>query len=279
MSKLDTRFKILTNTTKLIGELDKLGISGVASKYKIAYMSLYTWLKRNLQPKDFNKLTKASQKRNYDKRRMSKESLNNILKDENLVQVGSTLRSMRQSSGLTLKELAKLIKVSDKKLTAIENAKDSLTDDLASKIGNIIAEKLDLAYVAGLFDRKSSITITRISQKKKSKFSYPTSENYNYIPRVVFSTKHKILVDIILKIMGVGFYTYLKASKLHQFSAFSKNAETVLTKLYPYIKLKRPVIDEILKLRKLQNKTKGKAKQTEAYAKAKAKIWEESKKY
>lgn len=169
---------------------------------------------------------------------------------------GLVLKSLREASNLSQRDLANLAGVSRTKIFDIEQGKSSAVA-LADKINTIIAERLDLAYVAGLFDRKSSITTLKNKpdyvKRGPGRVDNPSP---HYVVRVEFLSRHKLLIDIIHKVFKCGSITTIKQDgqvRYWKFMAWSKNAERVLEELYPYLRLKRQQAELLLQLRFLQN--------------------------
>jgi transcriptional regulator with XRE-family HTH domain len=166
----------------------------------------------------------------------------------------SILKALRESSGISQRELAKEAGVSRTAIYDTEQGKRDLPADVMDKISAVIAEKIELSYVAGLFDRRSRISILKVHPPKVRTQSR-SSVSPHYIARVEFSSVHPLLLEVIQKVFKCGtFYHSPKKNPVtHGFMAWSFNAEQVLTQLLPYIKLKRPQIQKILELRAIQN--------------------------
>jgi transcriptional regulator with XRE-family HTH domain len=176
------------------------------------------------------------------------------------------LKSVRLASNLSQNKLGKMSGVSNNYISEIEAGKYNPSSDVLDKLSGTLSQFIDLSYVAGLYDRKSSITILRVKQisskeKTSGKWHGGWSQGYGYLARVEFRSKHKFLVELIQKVFGCGSITHTKYSKDPEktcwtFMAWSDNAEQVLDKIYPYIKLKRQQCDLIFKLRELQKNNK-----------------------
>lgn len=171
---------------------------------------------------------------------------------------GELLKSVRLNAGLSLRDLAKETGISFQTISDLERGHSKLTEDRVDLLSSALARFVDTAYVAGLFDRKSSIGILKVKpvtrEKLKEKQNGGSVTGPTYLVRVEFRTKHKLLVDLIQKIMGCG--TFTNVNNTHIFMAWSANGERVLNTLMPYLKVKRRQAELCLELRDMQNDNK-----------------------
>ncbi len=149
----------------------------------------------------------------------------------------NVLKGLREAAGLSQRDLAKEVGISRTKVYDLENKKD-LTVQEAELFSESLAKTIDLAYVSGLFDRASIFSITRIAPGKL----HDHQKSPAYVASIRFSSNHKILVDILKQVFGVGKVCPQKQtdSKIRWiYYAHNKNVDTVLEKLIPYLRLKR----------------------------------------
>lgn len=167
------------------------------------------------------------------------------------------IKEIREGLGLSQTELAKDSGVSRSFLSEIEGNKKTFSDETADKLSTSIAKFMEISYIAGLFDRRSTIDILRITQSnKKTEWNGGWTLSEGYIARVEFRSKHKILTNIVKNFFGCGSLTSTKqanGTKNYTYMAWSENAEDVLNTLLPYLKLKRKQAELVLKLREFQN--------------------------
>lgn len=161
------------------------------------------------------------------------------------------IKEIRESCELSRNELARKSGVHRRTLFNIETGKKKCTDKYLYKLVDTLSKYVDLAYVAGLFDRASSIIIT-----KNKAGTTNTSNHVHYVARVVFGTKHKELAELIRSIFNIGEVSYQKSSNRYSFYAFSKSSEVVLEKLLPYLKIKRKKAEILLAFRRKMNENK-----------------------
>lgn len=164
---------------------------------------------------------------------------------------GQLIKALRESACLSQGQLGDLIGKSDDGVYRLESAKARITPELEESISRVIAERIELSYVAGLFDRRSVFTIY-----KAKPASYNCRTQNGYEVRIIFNTTHKLLVDLMVSLFGAGKVFPRKnpnGAIGWCFNAFTKDAEVVLDKLIPYLKIKRPLAELMLELRDLQN--------------------------
>jgi len=161
------------------------------------------------------------------------------------------IKELRESCGLSQKKLAGLLNVSDTKIYDMETGRRKAKNTDLEALGKIMAERIDLSYVAGLFDRSSIITITRTAPYKIHKYQHSPM----YVSRVVFNSKHRILCEIIKNVFGVGKVSTSKNGN-HSYYAHCEDVDLVLEKLLPYIKLKRYKVETLIEFRKFLEKTR-----------------------
>lgn len=173
---------------------------------------------------------------------------------------GELLRSTRINAGLTLRQLADETGIKFQTISDLERGHSKLTADKVDILSSALARFVDLSYVAGLFDRKSSIGILRVNPKTREevqkKGNGGSVTGPSFIVRVEFRTKHKLLVEIIKKVLGAGTFTSVqnkdKPWVTHIFMAWSANGEKVINQLLPYLKVKRRQAELCLELREMQ---------------------------
>lgn len=173
-----------------------------------------------------------------------------------MVSTGSVLKGLREAARLSQQELADKTGIDRSTISQLENDKFHLTEDRMDKLSNTLAEFTDLAYVAGLFDRASCLGITKLRVGQVYN-AYGTRVSPHYRVRVNFTSKHKILVEVINRVFGVGKVcpqkNYRGGQPYYMFYAGSANAEDVLRKLLPYLRVKRSQVELILQLREIIN--------------------------
>lgn len=172
---------------------------------------------------------------------------------------GELLRSTRINAGLTLRQLAAKTGIKFQTISDLERGHTKLTADKVDILSSALARFIDLSYVAGLFDRKSSIGILRVNPKTReqlAKGNGGTLYGPSFLVRVEFRTKHKLLVELIQKVLGAGTHTTVQNAGsptiIHTFMAWSANGEKVINQLLPYLKVKRRQAELCLELREMQ---------------------------
>lgn len=167
---------------------------------------------------------------------------------------GLIVRNLRVAAGLSQSEFSKLSGVSKSYISEVETGKNNPSDVILDKFSNTLAQYVDTSYVAGLFDRKSSMSILRVKkQDKKDKYGGGWVLGDGYIARIEFNTIHKVIINILQKVFDCGTYYRTNVGESYRFMAWSDNAEKVLTKLYPYLKVKRRHAEILLELREMQH--------------------------
>lgn len=173
----------------------------------------------------------------------------------------SLIKALREAVGMSQPELGKEIGKSKDGVYRLETAQARITPELEDKITKAIAERIELSYIAGLIDRRCVFTIYNAKPK-----SYNCRTQEGFEVRIIFNTKHKILVELMQKVLKAGKVMPRKSSYKNEdcigwcFQAFTKDAEVVLDKLLPYLKIKKPLAEILLDLRELQNSEVGRAK-------------------
>lgn len=172
---------------------------------------------------------------------------------------GELLRSTRINAGLTLRQLAAETGIKFQTISDLERGHTKLTADKVDILSSALARFVDLSYVAGLFDRKSSIGILRVNPKTReqlAKGNGGTLYGPSFLVRVEFRTKHKLLVELVQKVLGAGTHTTVQGKGkpwvTHTFMAWSANGEKVINQLLPYLKVKRRQAELCLELREMQ---------------------------
>lgn len=164
------------------------------------------------------------------------------------------LKSLREAAGLSQTELGELVGKSHDGIYRLEAAKAKITPELEDLIASAIAERIEFSYIAGLIDRRCIFTIFKAEPK-----SYNCRKQTGYEARVIFNTSHKFIAELMVKVLGAGQVQPRKTNnkdKTHVgwcFQAFTKDAEVVLNKIQPYLKIKKPLADLMLDLRDVQN--------------------------
>lgn len=159
------------------------------------------------------------------------------------------LKDIRESVGLSQKKLSELSGVHRKTLYEMETNDRGCSEETLNKLSKTLAQFTDLAYVAGLFDRNSVITIT-----KNKIGTTNTQQRPHYIAKVTLSSKHKILCELVKQVLECGLVTTLSPNKhrkepRYEFYAFSKQAELAAERLLPYLKIKREKAKVLLAFR------------------------------
>ena len=102
-----------------------------------------------------------------------------------------------------------------------------------------------MAYIAGMFDRRSVIAAMRTYPESANKHKGNNRKSEHYNIRVEFRLKEKILANVLQRAFKFG--TLVKGKNYSNpdkpywsFMAWSKNGAKVLEKLLPHLKLKRP---------------------------------------
>ena len=167
------------------------------------------------------------------------------------------LADLREAGGLTKDELVKVSGIPKYRINKYENGHEIRREDDLERISRVIADRLQIAYIAGLFDRVSSWTIVKVlpnPSKYKGKSGGMNTGPINnpvYSARVRFTTKHKILASVIEAKFGVGFVTYSKLLDSYCFFAANRKALEVAETLLPYLTLKRRQAELIIELTSL----------------------------
>jgi transcriptional regulator with XRE-family HTH domain len=176
------------------------------------------------------------------------ESSENIQKKK-----AQLVKNLREWSGLSQLELGSLIGKSHDGVYRLEAAKARITPELEDKITSVIAERIELSYIAGLIDRRCVFTIFKAQPK-----SYNPRTQTGYEIRILFNTQHKILAELIQKVTNSGRVLPRRTENRisWSFQAFTAEAETVLTMIQPYLKIKKPLADLMLDLREIQNENR-----------------------
>jgi len=147
------------------------------------------------------------------------------------------LKSLRESAGLSQRDLATAVGISRTKVFNLEQ-KSSLGENEVDLFSKALAKTIDLSYVAGLFDRASTFSITRIAPGKIHALQKSTA----YIARIQFSSNHKLLVDILMSVFGTGKVCpqkYNNGTTRWIYYSHNQSVDVVLEMLIPYLKLKR----------------------------------------
>lgn len=186
----------------------------------------------------------------------TKSSLRELAEESHFIpevqkEKAALLKSLRESSGLSQRDLASELGVSRTKVFNVENNKSKLSPELEEMIAKVIAERIEFSYIAGLFDRRCSFNIYLA---KPSHYNCRIQNGYEI--RISFNTKHKILTDILQAVFKNGRVLPRKGTSkvpVHwTFQAFTAEGEEVLEKLLPYLKVKRQLAEIMLELRDLQ---------------------------
>ncbi len=149
------------------------------------------------------------------------------------------IKELRETAGLSQRELAKEIGMSRTKVYNLENDKAAvLREGELERLSKAFAKNIELAYVAGLFDRASQINITRIAPFK----IHDSQESPMYISRIQFHTKHEVLANVVMSVFGTGRVCPIKDKgriKSYMFYAHCESVDKVIDLLLPYVRIKR----------------------------------------
>lgn len=159
------------------------------------------------------------------------------------------LKEIRESCKMSTAELSRRSGVHRRDIYNLEQGK--CRKDGNKKLYRVLealSEKIELAYVAGLVDRASSITIT------KNKAGHTkTSKSPHYIAKFILCSIHLEICEIVRNILKIGEVSYSrnsKGNKYYQYYAHCKSAGTAIEKLLPYLKIKRAKAETLLEFRK-----------------------------
>lgn len=179
---------------------------------------------------------------------------------------GIIIKTLRESSNLSQSGLSKLSGVSRSFISEIESDKAGFSEETFDKLSSALVKFVDLSYVAGMYDRKSSISILKVHKREeKTKDGGGWVLSDGYIARVEFTTKHELLAKFLSRMFDFGTVTKSKYKygnneyTRYSYMCWSKNAERLLTELLPYLKLKKKQAELILELRALQGERKGRS--------------------
>ncbi len=147
------------------------------------------------------------------------------------------IKELRETSNLSQRELAKLVGVSRTKIYDLENDKSKLKDEDMQRLVSIFSKNIELAYVAGLFDRGCSIQIVKIAPYKIHK----SQISPQYLASIKFRSKFEILCQIVKETFGVGKVCNRETSDrpYYEYYVACENVDKVVDLLLPYCKIKR----------------------------------------
>lgn len=169
------------------------------------------------------------------------------------------LKEIRESSKLSVTELSKLSGVHRRTIYNLETGTQGVESTNFYKIIDSLASFVDKAYIAGLVDRSSTISITKIKPFTQS----PTQFHDAYVAKFLVHSIHKEIPEIIKRVLGVGKVSKRKDPKgdpYYCFYAHHKNAGEALEVILPYLKIKRKKAQILLDFReqaKLNIKKRG----------------------
>ena len=150
------------------------------------------------------------------------------------------LKSLREAANLSQQELATRTGLSRTKVYNLEN-RDLLNQDETDLFSKVLAETIDLSYVAGLFDRASSFLIIKVARGKIHEHQLSPT----YIASISFTTNQKLLADTLREVFGVGEvcsvtqYGAQAGKSRWNYYARSHSVDIILEKMIPYLRLKR----------------------------------------
>lgn len=234
---------------KLYSGLMKYSGKELAAKWGVDTSTIWYWKTKHLTPKQVQEVRKSYLGRRAPTKRtkLGYSSLD-----------GELLKSVRTNAGLTLRQLASKTKIPFQTISDLERGHTKLTPERVDILADTLSKFVDKAYVAGLFDRKSSIGILKVKpvtrKELKEKNNGGSVTGPTFLVRVEFRSKHKLLIDLIQKVMGCG--TLTSVNNTHVFMAWSANGERVLNTLMPYLKVKRRQAELCLELREMQKDNK-----------------------
>lgn len=159
---------------------------------------------------------------------------------------GTILKEIRESCKLTTTELSKRSGVHRRDIYNLEHGK---RNKHYHKVLDVLAQKVDLAYIAGLVDRASTITIT-----KQMPAEYNCHQDPYYMAKVVVGSVHKEIPEIIMRILDTGKVStrkvpYKENTVYHSYYAHCAQAYAAVFKLLPYLKIKRAKAQVLLDFR------------------------------
>jgi transcriptional regulator with XRE-family HTH domain len=142
------------------------------------------------------------------------------------------IKELRESTGLSQRDLASIAGFSRSKVFDLEQGRNIKKEDLVT-LSKIFAKRINMSYIAELFDRASSVGITKIHPYKIH--SYQVSPTY--ISRVMFHSKHEILCNLIMEVVGSG--KVCPAKNGFQYYAHCQAADAAVDALLPYLVIKK----------------------------------------
>lgn len=159
------------------------------------------------------------------------------------------LKEIRESCKLSTSELSRLSGIHRRDIYNLETGRYCKKAKFY-KLVETLASKVELAYIAGLVDRCSSINIG-----KNKAGATNTSKHPHYIAKFIVTSIHEEIPEIIRTVLGVGETTTVKSyngSRDHYYSYYAHNqaAGKALEKLLPYLKIKRQKAQILLDFRK-----------------------------
>lgn len=175
------------------------------------------------------------------------------------------LTNLREASGgMSRHALAKEAGLHHSVVNRFESGEGNLSAESMEKIAKVISSKLQLAYIAGLFDRASSWNIIKINpdpKKYKKKSGNTGPINYPvYSARIRFTTKHKLLSKVLESFFGEGFTVKVSKKGRYVFFAANRKAKIIAELLLPYLVLKRAEALKIIELVTILENSKARGK-------------------
>jgi hypothetical protein len=167
----------------------------------------------------------------------------------------SILTNLRlAASEMTIDELSRQAGVDTKSIRVYEDSDAGLSEEDLDKISKVLSTRLKIAYIAGLFDRRSSWTVLRL--RPAARFLKDDGNNTgpvnftNYSSRIRFVTKHKLLAEVLEAYFGAGFVSRSECHGCTRYEFFVTNrrAQEVAEKLLPHLILKKQQAEIIIKV-------------------------------
>lgn len=160
------------------------------------------------------------------------------------------LKEIRESCKLSTAELSKRSGVHRRDIYNLEKGK---RNKHYHRVLDALAEKVELAYIAGLVDRASCITITKLKKGATS-----TSKHEHYMARFIVTSVNQDIPEIIKRILVVGEVSKTKSYSTirdyhYTYYAYCDAAGKALEKLLPYLKIKRRKAEILLEFRELMS--------------------------
>lgn len=161
-----------------------------------------------------------------------------------MVGTQTILKEIRESCKLTTTELSKRSGVHRRDIYNLEQGK---RNKHYHKVLDVLAQKVDLAYIAGLVDRASTITIT-----KQMPAEYNCHQDPHYLAKFTLGSVHKEIPEIIMRILDTGKVSPRKTPNggvYYSYYAHCAQSYAAIFKLLPYLKIRRAKAQVLLNFR------------------------------